>query len=729
MRTLASFANVHPGATMVVCGCGESLCDFNAQGEFITIGVNDVGRMFQPDYLVVVNPREQFSGDRFSWVESSRAKHLFTHLDLAIPHPCVVRFTLGQFEGTDFSNPDVLHYAQNSPYVALCLACHMGAKRIGLVGVDFTDNHFFGVTGPHVLTPQLSSINEQYRRLGEALRSRGIEVVNLSRKSRLTAFPKVRIEDFRGARPVEAVRAKKRVFFVNYQFLSAGDVFSQGLRRAAVSLRLETADALWDDSQLAEKVARFDPDLLFVVHGRRFAERAGVLLRGYRSAVWLVDEPYEVDDTSAWSGMFDSVFVNDPATLSRHRNASFLPVAYDPGLHFPDDRVRDLAVGFVGGYNSVRERALVSLAEAGRLSYVVGGPWHSPLLQRLSLGVNLPPEQVAELYRRTRIVVNVFRETHHFNQQGIAPVSLNPRVYEALACGALVVSERRPEVSLFPSLPTFTNAGELLQLVTELADNPARTKALLDPCRAALAGHSYADRLAKVLDLTPGPFKAIPAEVPVLPSGWLPVGGGVTSSVGDEITVVAGESEERGIVTEESFGGVRLSFDLRVDARCRFIAKVHQISRGDRSANSYHLLICSGRITVARHNRVLASAASSAREWQGIELQWLSGTLAVSIDGREVCRCVDAMLDHGFCAIGATCGTASVRRLRAETLDQSADSAVATPAGWRATGRGGGVEVSGEDAWLLNAGEKPGKQVWPPSNTITMFRSFFTRCS
>src|SRR5262249_48915380 len=153
------------------------------------IGVNDVGRLFQPTYLVVVNPRNQFSGDRFRYVEGSQAQYLFTQLDLGVAHPNIVKFRLGAHGGTDFSNPDMLNYTQNSPYVALCLAAHMGAKRIGLIGVDFTENHFFARTGVHPLTGQLKTIDEQYRRLGEALRARGMEVFNLSRTSRLSAFP------------------------------------------------------------------------------------------------------------------------------------------------------------------------------------------------------------------------------------------------------------------------------------------------------------------------------------------------------------------------------------------------------------------------------------------------------------------------------------------------------------------------------------------------------------
>jgi len=191
MNTLGSYADIHNGETIVVCGCGESLLDLRNPNRFITIGVNDVGRFFQPDYLVVVNSPLQFSNGRFEFVASSRARAIFTQLDLGITHPKVVKFKLGTFCGTDFSNPDVLHYTHNSPYVAVCLAHLMGAKRIGLIGVDFTDRHFFGPTGPHPLLAQLPAIDEQYRKLADALSARGVELVNLSLRSRLTMLPKM----------------------------------------------------------------------------------------------------------------------------------------------------------------------------------------------------------------------------------------------------------------------------------------------------------------------------------------------------------------------------------------------------------------------------------------------------------------------------------------------------------------------------------------------------------
>jgi GT2 family glycosyltransferase len=203
-RAFASFKDCHKGGTIVVCACGSSLNELERPERFVTIGVNDVGRKFQPNYLVVVDPKTRFKGDRFHYVETSRAEFLFTQLtDLGAPHPNIVNFRLGQKCGTDFSDPDVLHYGVVTPYVALCLAVHMGASRIGLIGVDFTDNHFFGPTGRHEWAPHLTTVDEHFSSLDKALLKRGISVFNLSRTSRVAAFRKMDMGVFAALPPLE----------------------------------------------------------------------------------------------------------------------------------------------------------------------------------------------------------------------------------------------------------------------------------------------------------------------------------------------------------------------------------------------------------------------------------------------------------------------------------------------------------------------------------------------
>ena len=102
---LAGFRDYHRGETIIVCGCGASLSGLRDPHGFITIGVNDVGRLFDPTYLVVLNPRSQFKDGRFRYVEESRAKAVFTQLDLRLKHPHVVRFRLGRRGGGDASSP------------------------------------------------------------------------------------------------------------------------------------------------------------------------------------------------------------------------------------------------------------------------------------------------------------------------------------------------------------------------------------------------------------------------------------------------------------------------------------------------------------------------------------------------------------------------------------------------------------------------------------------------
>jgi hypothetical protein len=670
--TLASFAGIHRGETIVVCGCGPSLNGLERPEQFVTIGVNDVGRRFDPSYLVVVNPPSQFAPGRFRYVQESKARYLFSQLDLGAAAPPAVRFRLGHYGGTTFDDPGVLHYTRNSPYVALCLAVHMGARRIGLVGVDFTDDHFFGATGPHVLAGQLPAIDAEYRALATALAARGVEVTNLSPASRLTAFPKRQT-----AAPAPA--APRRVFAVTYRFLACGNVISDGLRRAAAAKGIAWQEAAWDDPRLPALVEQFDPDLLLVVHGRRFVQRWGTAFETRRSAVWLLDEPYEVDDTATFSSRFTHVFVNDAATIGRHTNAIYLPVCHDPSTHYPGTDTPRYDVGFVGGANPTRERLLGALARQGLLSYVVGGPWHDPNVNRLSLSRNVPPEETAELYRSTRIVVNVFRDLHHFNRDRLAGRSLNPRIYEALACGALVVSEARPELEeLVPELPVFRTEQELVAVVERLLSDEALRQQTRDRCLERVRPATYAARLQTVLDVTAdtAPPPALPAPPPAAepkpPRGWelcAPIDW--TESDGDLVLRAAGDGSpgsERGIVTMAPHRDACLSFEVMIAAGACFVAKINQAAKLDQRTNSYHLY-CDGGAYLARHFCVFRTVDLPRGQWIRLRLAHAGGVLTVSHDDRVLASVRDDALREGFAFLGVKRGEVRLRAIDIAAAD------------------------------------------------------------
>ncbi len=708
-RDFAAFRNYHRGETMLVCGCGSSLPTVVAPERFASIGVNDVGRLFQPDYLVVINPRGQFSGDRFTYVERSEAQAIFTQLDLNISHPNIVRFQLGRRGGTELSDANSLPYTRNSPYVALCLALHMGAKRIGLIGIDFTDHHFFASTGRHSLAGEINQINNEYKALAHACRQLGVEVFNLSPDSLLTAFPKVSPEQFARSSLIPAAAADamrgRKVFFVNYRFLSCGDVFSEGLRHAAEDLNIECACSLWDDPLLPGSIKSFDPDLLFLVHGRKYTQHWKSAPHHRPAAVWLLDEPYEVDDTSQFSRHFDTTFVNDPSTIQRHRNAHYLPVCYDAANHIYRPSPREHRVGFIGGANPAREQMLAELARSGLLSYAIGGPWRSPEVKRLTSSLNISAIETAKLYQQTQIVVNIFRTVHHFNRQHVAAVSMNPRIYEALACGALVVSERRTEIEqLCPEMPVFDGTEEMVALIQALLNDPTRLNSVRRACIRRLAGHTYthrlytAFRLASCMESAPSwntsaaismpaqtllPLKppSQPAHpMPVIP-GWEPEST-IAEATDDTVRLQAqrpsAPGSEAGLVGLVSYADVRLFFEILSEPGASVVAKIHQLDQRDQTSNSYHVMISGANAYLARHEHIFHSFKLAPDIWHSIALTWTRGTLRLRLNGNDVFEVHDSLLPKGYCFLGIKSGSARLRKLEV-TIPEPEQPAIGPP--------------------------------------------------
>ncbi len=216
---ISAYNNAHLSDKIIVCGCGVSINQFDAPDRFITIGVNDIGRAFQPDYLVVLDGAEHLGPDRYRYVESSAAKAIFTQRTSLLRNRAnVVRFRFEDPGDKDTPPPndtrEVLPHTTTSvmtPYIAMCLALYMGASTVGLIGVDLTDHHFFNTTGAHDWMPHLNSIDQRFAALGDVLLARGGRVFNLSPVSRLRAFPKLSVAAFEALPPRLATAPMHRV--------------------------------------------------------------------------------------------------------------------------------------------------------------------------------------------------------------------------------------------------------------------------------------------------------------------------------------------------------------------------------------------------------------------------------------------------------------------------------------------------------------------------------------
>jgi len=188
MRRLIDFRNIHAGKAIYVCGLGPSIEGFDPGWE-ISIGVNDICRYFCPQYLICVNSHTSFTSERWQYIERAGSAYIFTDRNLKVFNPNIVKFRLGLYAGVEWTDYDSLPYTENSPYLALALAVFMGAKRIGLIGVDFVDH-------PNFDSQRTNEAQAQYQRFYDAYKD-SVEMFNLSPVSALTAFPKITVEEFR----------------------------------------------------------------------------------------------------------------------------------------------------------------------------------------------------------------------------------------------------------------------------------------------------------------------------------------------------------------------------------------------------------------------------------------------------------------------------------------------------------------------------------------------------
>ena len=192
------FIGLHNGKSFIVCGCGSSLNTYDDFNNNITIGVNDAGKKINCKYLVVVNEPKTFKWNRWESVKNNNSERVFTHIrNLPINNSSrKIIINLGKFEGLNLDNYGFIDYTTNSPYMAIIIAYQMGAKKIGLIGVDFTKNHFFGETGLHIINREIERVKEQYSNLGKELIDKKIKIANLSNESLIDSWPKMTLEEF-----------------------------------------------------------------------------------------------------------------------------------------------------------------------------------------------------------------------------------------------------------------------------------------------------------------------------------------------------------------------------------------------------------------------------------------------------------------------------------------------------------------------------------------------------
>jgi hypothetical protein len=267
--------------------------------------------------------------------------------------------------------------------------------------------------------------------------------------------------------------------------------YAQALRKRGVQFLCLDRVSRWDASleEVLEGCPQ-KPDYIFHFESDFPLLPEGLIHSKIPTVCFQVDTYAFTERRIRWSSLFDhvAVFHAGYETLFRnhgHPGAFLLPHAVHREFFEAQDLPREFEVGWVGQTDGAlyRRRAewIPKLASAFRMS-----DWK----RSYSL------QEVAEVYRRSRVVVNLGRDDF--------PQDANMRVFEVLASGALLVTSLPTELSDIGfeegvHFIGYQNPGEIIPVVRRfLRDEPARASIAKAARAKVLQEHTY-DRRAEQL--------------------------------------------------------------------------------------------------------------------------------------------------------------------------------------------------------------------------------------
>lgn len=277
-----------------------------------------------------------------------------------------------------------------------------------------------------------------------------------------------------------------------------------------------------------EALQPFPPQLVLVVHGVHLPVETVRHLRerGWNTALWSIEDPYDIDGFQQIATAYDRVFTVEKACVEVYRQAGCASVHYLP-LGAAADVHRPLPVGpeyqsdvcFVGAGLPNRYRVIDAAADylASVNCKIIGPGWEglrsADRLQAALIPRVVAPAEAARYFNGAKVNLNIFRPPDHCaafsNRRKIPALSPNPRVFEVAASGGFLLTDRREDLASFyqigEELDVFDTAKELVEKIRYYLQHEDRRQEMAQRAlRRTREEHTYRHRLERMLQLVSG---------------------------------------------------------------------------------------------------------------------------------------------------------------------------------------------------------------------------------
>jgi len=283
--------------------------------------------------------------------------------------------------------------------------------------------------------------------------------------------------------------------------------FADGFHSLGYPVKVVDAREIPNPGTLPEQ-----PLLLLSIHGGNTPIE---LVEAYRAAgtvtaVYLLDEPYEVDRSVEWAKHYDYVFSVDRATVPVHQQftrAAHLPLAYNPRVFNPRVEGVPSRILVLGSPYSAREPFLAAIRDRwGDLVTWVGPGWKNFSRQGTHYEHLVTPTDCARFYRGADIVVNIHRDSwwSHFgevNKSRIEATHLNPRFWETAGCRSFQLCSYRADLNDYgTSACSFGTVDEMVQKIDYFLNNGKARDNQVKQTYRKIKTHTYNSRSQSVLE-------------------------------------------------------------------------------------------------------------------------------------------------------------------------------------------------------------------------------------
>lgn len=277
---------------------------------------------------------------------------------------------------------------------------------------------------------------------------------------------------------------------------------------------------------LVRVAQKIKPDFVLVFSGFKIPFYHVEMLRniGIKTAVWMTDDPYVIDQSKKIAPNYDFVFTQEINCISFYKligcqNVYHLPLAADTNVFHPkdiDDKYKT-DILFIGVAFSNRVTFFDEIAGylASKNTLISGVGWNSLqnyhlLQQRINANHWLSPEETASYYNGAKIVLNLHRShddpTINKNRENIEALSLNPRTFEISACGTFQLTDIRPDLSKFyqpgEDIETYCTPQECIQKIEYYLSNEEERKMIASRALNRVQNeHTFSHRILELLGI------------------------------------------------------------------------------------------------------------------------------------------------------------------------------------------------------------------------------------